>query len=323
MLMTITYYIIIFILLFLIELLYFRIAKKYQILDIPNHRSSHQKTVIRGGGIIFPIAILLYFFINHLQLPYFVLGLMAIAIISFIDDVKTVGKRIRIFTHLFAVLLIFQETNSWTTLIWWIPVIVFACIGIINMFNFMDGINGITVSYGLTMVVSLIWVNIFHYNFISSNLLLIVALSLLVLGIFNFRNNALCFAGDVGSVSLAFILIFFLLNICIKTLNFGYLFFFLVYGIDTSMTIMRRIYFKENIFEPHRQHLFQLLKNELRINALYISTAYSIVQLVVNIIIMWSIKHGLFQEYLVIGCLTILLIGIYWGIRLFITRQKL
>lgn len=321
--MTTAYYLIIFVLLILIELIYFKIATRYQILDIPNHRSSHRKPVIRGGGIIFPIAILFYFSINDFQFPYFVLGLISIASISFIDDIKTVGKRIRMLTHLFAVLLIFQETNSWITFTWWIPSIVFVCIGIINMFNFMDGINGITVSYGLTITISLIWVNVFHDNFIPLDILLITAISLLVLGIFNFRNQALCFAGDVGSVSLAFILIFFLFILCQKTQNLGYLFFFLVYGIDTSMTIARRLYLKENIFEAHRQHLFQLLKNELGINALYISTGYSIVQLVINAIIIWSMKQGnSFQEYLIIGCLTILLISIYWGIRLFITRQR-
>ncbi|WP_435352548.1 MraY family glycosyltransferase [Emticicia sp. SJ17W-69] len=320
--MTTSYYLIIFVLLILIELIYFKIARIYQILDIPNHRSSHQKPVIRGGGIIFPIAILFYFFINDFQFPYFVLGLISIASISFIDDIKTVGKRIRMLTHLVAVLLIFQEINSWITLTWWIPAIVFICIGIINTFNFMDGINGITVSYGLTIVISLIWVNIFHDNFIPLDLLLITAISLLVLSIFNFRNQALCFAGDVGSVSLAFILIFFLFVLCLKTQNLGYLFFFIVYGIDTSMTIARRLYLKENIFEPHRQHLFQLLKNELGINALYISIAYSTVQLAVNTIIIWSMKQDLFHEYLIIGCLTILLISVYWGIRLFITRQR-
>jgi len=81
------------------------------------------------------------------------------------------------------------------------------CVGIINAYNFMDGINGITGGYSLSVLLPLIYLNTTD-NFISQDYLYVVGMSLLVFCFFNFRKKAKCFAGDVGSISIAFILPF-------------------------------------------------------------------------------------------------------------------
>jgi len=132
--------------LFLIELFYFHLATHFNILDKPNHRSSHSYTTIRGGGILFPIAVLLYcpFFNFSTNNLYFVFGLLAISLISFWDDVKPVSNSIRLLIHVLSTTILFNSFSFlsyplWLTLLGYIVVI-----GIINAYNFMDGINGIT-----------------------------------------------------------------------------------------------------------------------------------------------------------------------------------
>src|ERR1700735_766608 len=89
-----------FSILFAIELIYFKIADIYNIIDHPNHRSSHTKVTIRGGGVIFTIGFLLGCFYWGWEYGYFLAGLLLISLISFIDDIKPTSKRIRIFVHL-------------------------------------------------------------------------------------------------------------------------------------------------------------------------------------------------------------------------------
>ncbi len=81
-------YLIVFIALLVAELIYFRIADRFNIIDKPNLRSSHKSIVLRGGGIIFTISLLVYFFSHQLAYPWFMFGLIIITGISFADDVK-------------------------------------------------------------------------------------------------------------------------------------------------------------------------------------------------------------------------------------------
>ena len=82
------------------ELAYFIIADHYNIIDKPNARSSHQTITLRGGGIIFSLAGLIFFFLSGFEYPYFITGLLSIAIISFLDDILTLNNKIRLSIHL-------------------------------------------------------------------------------------------------------------------------------------------------------------------------------------------------------------------------------
>jgi UDP-GlcNAc:undecaprenyl-phosphate GlcNAc-1-phosphate transferase len=269
-------------------LFYFRLAIQFKIVDKPNQRSSHSRITIRGGGIIFPIALLLQALLSRFEYPLFTSGLLLISLVSFYDDLRPLSNKIRLLIHLIAVSLLFMQTDLLDYPIWIIIFIYILVIGTINAYNFMDGINGITGSYSLITILSLYFINENHHSFVQSECLIITAITLIVFNFFNFRRNAKCFAGDVGSVSMAFIIIFFLLLIILRTEDLKYIGFLLVYGIDSISTILFRLIRKENIFEAHRTHFYQYLTNVKSFPHLVVSALYMIVQLIVNLLIVYS-----------------------------------
>lgn len=269
-------------------LFYFRLAIQFKIIDKPNERSSHSRITIRGGGIIFPIALLLQAIISSFEYPLFTSGLMLISLVSFYDDLRPLSNKIRLLVHLIAVSLLFMQTDLLTYPAWIIIPVYILVIGTINAYNFMDGINGITGAYSLITVLSLFFINEFHISFALSEWLIVAALSLLVFIFFNFRRKAKCFAGDVGSVSMAFIIIFFLLLLIIKSGDLKYIGLLLFYGLDAVSTIVFRLIRKENIFEAHRSHFYQYLANAKAWPHLRVSTLYMGLQLLVNVIIISS-----------------------------------
>ncbi|MGF7079875.1 MraY family glycosyltransferase [Mucilaginibacter sp. UYCu711] len=271
--------------LFAVELLYFKIANNFNIIDKPNHRSSHTVITIRGGGVIFSIALLFAGAYWGFQYEYFLIGLLLISFISFVDDVKPASNIIRILFHLAAVALLFYQVSMYNQRMYFIILGLFLVIGSINAINFMDGINGLTGSYSLITLITFYYINRYVTVFTNENYLTISILSLIVFNFFNFRIKAKCFAGDVGSVSLAFIILFFLLQLIIKTSNLNYLLMLLVYGLDTVTTITFRAYRKENIFKAHRSHFYQFWANEKKVPHLLVSMAYGIVQGVINFIL--------------------------------------
>lgn len=279
-------YLVILIILFILEILYFKVADRFNIIDKPNERSSHTLVTLRGGGIIFYFAAIIYFIWSGLNYPWFFLGLTLMSTVSFLDDIFTLSNRIRLIIHFTSVLLMAYELNVFE-MPWYFLLITFLIVvGVINAYNFMDGINGITACYSLSVGSLLMIVNN-DINFVDQNLLSFTMLGVLVFAFFNFRNKAKAFAGDVGSVSIAFILIFALGALIIKTGNFIYILFLLIYGLDSVWTIIRRLYLRENIFEAHRSHLYQYLGNEAGKSKLIISFGYGIIQFIVGILIIF------------------------------------
>jgi len=272
----------------LLILFYFRLAVQFKIIDRPNQRSSHSRITIRGGGIIFPIALLLQALFSRFEYPLFTSGLLLISTVSFYDDLRPLSNKIRLLIHLIAVSLLFMQSDLLANPVWIIILVYILVIGTINAYNFMDGINGINGAYSLITILSLFFINENHNSFVQSEWLNITALSLLVFNFFNFRKKAKCFAGDVGSVSMAFIIIFFLLQLILKTGDLKYIGFLLVYGIDSISTILFRLIRKENIFEAHRTHFYQYLTNVKSLPHLVVSALYMIVQLIVNLLIFYS-----------------------------------
>ena len=288
--------------LLILELIYFKIAGYFNIIDKPNSRSSHSAITLRGGGIIFIIAVLIFFFFNDYQYPYFMLGLLAIGIISFIDDLFTLNNKVRLSIHLISVLLMFFQWHLFELNWYWIPIALIFVIGTINAYNFMDGINGITGSYSLLAIGTMYYVNEKVVFFTSSDLLIVIGLSLLVFNFFNFRKKAKCFAGDVGSVSIAFIIIFLIGQLILKTQNFTYILLLLIYGLDAVITISFRLIRKENIFEAHRSHFYQYLANEKKWGHLVVSGLYFFVQVLINAIILFFIVDSYLMAIVFVVC---------------------
>lgn len=300
-------YIIIAVVLLAAELIYFRIADKCNIIDKPNERSSHSTIVLRGGGIIFAISIFVWMILQMVNgewltvqdyLPFMV-GLLMVAGVSFVDDIHSLPDSLRIVVQIASILLMFWSINlglgfmvqgSWFWQVLIAVVALFFCVGATNIINFMDGINGITAAYALAMLVPMLMLDVRGQmedveGFIEPSYLTVAIIGVLVFSLFNFRpkGKAKCFAGDVGSIGIAFIILFALGKLMLVTKDVTWIVFFLVYGIDGSMTIFHRIMLHENLGQAHRKHAYQLMANELKMSHVTVSLLYMVMQLVVSL----------------------------------------
>ena len=293
-------YVIIFVLLLVAELVYFKIADKFNIIDKPNERSSHSSIVLRGGGVIFALSMVVWAVMMAVQgegqlvigyLP-FLAGLLMVAGVSFWDDVKSLPDSVRLVVQFVAMILMFWSMDILHWDMWWIVLVaLIVCVGATNVINFMDGINGITAGYALAVLVPLVLLNgdsslsLRMTQFIESSYLVVAIIGVLVFCIFNFRpkGKAKCFAGDVGSIGMAFIMLFAIGKLIVQTGDVTYLIFLLVYGVDGCLTICHRILLHENLGEAHRKHAYQLMANELKIGHVKVSLLYMALQLVVSL----------------------------------------
>ncbi|WP_373136519.1 glycosyltransferase family 4 protein [Bacteroides sp. HPS0048] len=277
------YYLIILVLLFLAELFYFYIADKYNIIDKPNERSSHARITLRGGGVIFYFGVLAYFLTNHFEYPWFMLALTLITLISFIDDIRSTSQVLRLVFHFSAMGLMFYQWGLFSLPWWTILVALIICTGIINAYNFMDGINGITGGYSLIILGTLAFINHSVVSFVEPDLIYTMLCAVLVFNFFNFRKRAKCFAGDVGAVSIAFTILFLIGRLIIQTGDFSWIILLVVYGIDSVLTIVHRLMLHENIGLPHRKHMYQIMANELRMPHVVVALIYMMMQAIVVI----------------------------------------
>lgn len=290
-----------------LELAYFQVAKRFNIIDSPNPRSSHSMVMLSGGGIIFLFAVWLYALFFGLGYPWFILGLTLVGVVSFVDDVRSLPDSVRLVAQFASMFLMFYQFGILNLNDWWIVVIaLIVCVGIVNAYNFMDGINGMTGGYSVAVLVPLIYLDA-KYGFISMDFLYVVGLSLLVFCFFNFRKKAKCFAGDVGSISIAFILLFILGRLILQTGDLSYLTFLAVYGADAVLTICHRIRLHENLGEAHRKHAYQLMANELKMPHVAVSSIYMLLQLAISFgLILLPMNH-----YLYMGIVVALLAAAY------------
>lgn len=278
-------YLIIFVLLLAAELVYFRIADKFNIIDKPNERSSHSTIVLRGGGIIFLIGAWVWSAFFGFDYPWFLAGLTLVAGVSFVDDIRSLPDSVRLVAQFAAAAMAFYQLGILHWSMWWIVLVaLIVYVGATNVINFMDGINGITAGYSLAVLLPLMAVNM-DGGYVEQSLIVSTVLASLVFCIFNFRpkGKAKCFAGDVGSIGIAFIMLFLLGNVVIKTEDITWLIFLLVYGVDGCLTIVHRIMLHENLGEAHRKHAYQLMANELKIGHVKVTSLYMVMQLAVSL----------------------------------------
>lgn len=321
-------YIVIAIVLFITELVYFKIADRCNIIDKPNERSSHSTIVLRGGGIIFPISILVWMALQMVNgewfmvkdyLP-FVVGLVLICGVSFWDDVKSLPDSVRLMAQFVAMALMFWsmfgfQNSGFMVLDWYwrVAVIIVAlivCVGASNIINFMDGINGITGAYAMASLIPLyILNNGVNGGFVDNSFIITMMLADVVFCYFNFRprGKAKCFAGDVGSLGVAFILLFLIGCKVMQTGDITYLVFLVVYGVDGVLTICHRIMLHENLGQAHRKHAFQLMANELKMSHITVSLIYACLQLAISLGFIYLVPNNILAHWTYfLGCIVVL-----------------
>lgn len=300
-----TTYIIILVALFVLELIYFKIADHYNIIDKPNQRSSHTRIVLRGGGVIFTIALWIWSIVYGFQYPWMLAGVTLASGVSFADDIHSLPDSLRLITQFASMFLVFQEIGLLQWSLW--PIVIFSLIvavGGINIFNFMDGINGITGGYSLAMLIPLFLLNRslnrlgMTGGFVDETMLIVVGLSLMVFCFFNFRTKAKCFAGDVGSIGMALILVFCLGRLMMQTGDITWIVLYMVYGVDGVLTICHRIMLHENLGQAHRKHVYQLMANELKMSHITVTLIYMVIQLVISLIAIYIVPDTILWHWI-------------------------
>lgn len=273
-------YIAVFIILLAFEGAYLMLSKKLGIVDRPHHQSSHTGVVIRGGGILFYIAYLLWYVLFGHQYPMIFAGLTIMAVTSFADDVHSISPKVRLVLQFVAMMVMLYETHVFNLPLRAMLLLSVACVGAVNIYNFMDGINGMTGGYSLVVCSALLYINRERVKFIDEGLLIYILLAIIIFCFFNFRKHAKCFAGDVGSLSIGFILIFLILKLIFKTAHMHWMALVVVYMVDGGLTILHRILLRENILKPHKKHAYQIMANELSMPHLVVSGIYMALQTV-------------------------------------------
>ena len=301
--MWITYGVIAFLLL-MVELIYFKVADKFNIIDKPNERSSHKTIVLRGGGIIFTIGLWVWSIVFGFQYPWLLAGVTLAAGISFMDDIHSLPDSLRLVVQFTAMFLVFQEIGLLHWDMWWIiPIALIAAVGGTNIFNFMDGVNGITAGYSLAMLIPITLVNR-SIAFVEESYLIIAIIGVLVFSLFNFRprGKAKCFAGDVGSIGMALILVFSVGRLMLATGDVTWIVLFLVYGVDGVLTICHRIMLHEKLGQAHRKHAYQLMANELKMSHVVVSLLYMAMQLVVSLGFIYLCPNTVLAHWIYLVC---------------------
>lgn len=305
-------YIVIFLILLAAEMLYFRIADRCNIIDKPNERSSHSTIVLRGGGIIFMLGLWIWAAFFGFGYPWFLAAVTLIAGVSFVDDIRSLPDSVRLVAQFVAMVLMFYQLDMMHLDMWWVVVLaLIVSVGASNIINFMDGINGITGGYALASLIPLYILNR-TLGFVDESLVMTVILADIVFCIFNFRpkGKAKCFAGDVGSIGIAFILLFLIGGLVMQTGDVTYLIFLMVYGVDGCLTIVHRIMLHENLGEAHRKHAYQLMANELKIGHVKVSMLYMGLQLIISLGFVFFVPDTLLAHWIYFaGVLLVLSLG--------------
>jgi UDP-N-acetylmuramyl pentapeptide phosphotransferase/UDP-N-acetylglucosamine-1-phosphate transferase len=279
--------------------LYILIARKFQLTDVPSLRSSHRDVTITGAGFIFPIAFFLPLVITGEFVHYrsTLTGLLLISLVSFADDLKSVHPIIRVTVQVIAVSLLLWQTGGLFKMKPWqiLPGFILV-VGIINSYNFMDGINGMNAIYSIAMI-GILWMlkdsGIYFLPVLPVFYSLMSAL--LAFSFFNVRKKAICFSGDVGSISIAYIVSLMIIQVMISTDSAVWILLFGVYGLDSVGTIVLRLIRGEKVWLPHRTHFYQFLVNEKKYPHVLVSFIYALSQFILSIIL-W--KGGLFSALL-------------------------
>ncbi len=305
------------IILFISEVIFIKVAKQFKVIDISRENNVCLKETVRGGGIIFFLSMLCYYVYSDFRYSYFFLGLSIISLVSLMDDIKSLSVINRLFFHFLTIILILVQLDfSIDSTLFYICILVMG-VGIINTYNFIDGINGITGGYSTVVIGGLWYVNNYHTKFIDINFIVFVLISLQVFNFFNFRTKAICYAGDVGSISIAVIILFLLLKLILREQNLIYILFLSVYGVDSVLTIIHRLFLKENIFKAHRLHLFQVIVHNLKISHLLMSTIYMLLQGIICCIVIFNLQYSFITQLVSGFSIIILLVTLY-----IITKRK-
>lgn len=309
--MSIIAYIAIFILLWVSEALYLPAAARAGFVARQCARSSHSVPAVLGGGVVYYLSVLLFSAFSGMIYPGLFIGATLLSAVSFADDMRPLGVSLRMTMQFVAVgcvaigLVLPPEVTVWGGIL-----LAVCAVGFLNAWNFMDGINGLTGAYTALTLGALLYIDYNWPMFVSPGYLATGIMASAVFMAFNFRRRALCFAGDVGSLCAGAMVLFPLVRLMSTTDSLMWLGLVAAYGVDTVLTIVRRICLGQNIFHAHRMHLYQYLANECGFGHLRVAAAYVVVQAVINVgLVLWK---G--NPYVYLGAVLAVLTAAYFAL---------
>lgn len=300
--------VLLFAFLYFIEKGYIWFARRKRIEDNPGARSSHSVVIVRGGGIIFYVAMLAFFIYAGFPFPYFFTGLTMLSFISFVDDLHSLSPKTRLVCQVVALAFMVNQISSSSIGI--ILALIVLSATVVNLVNFMDGINGMLSGMSLIVLGTLQYVNFEIIHFIEPELIWTLLIADFTFCLFNFKSKADCFAGDVGSMAMGFILFYLIIKLVWVSDDFKWFVLLSVFLTDGGLTIVHRIFLRDNILLPHRKHAYEIMANELKIPHIRVSAFYMLVQMVINI---WYI---LIPTMVTFVAICVILIGSYLGFML-------
>jgi UDP-N-acetylmuramyl pentapeptide phosphotransferase/UDP-N-acetylglucosamine-1-phosphate transferase len=319
----------------LYSILYLKAAKYFKLYDHPVGRSSHSKQTITGFGLFVLFGLMIYCIAFPFTLKsFFIIGLLMVCTISYIDDLVFVKHFVRLIFQVFALTLLAIELPFDYVSAEKLPIVI-ACvifgIGVLNAFNFMDGINGMLGLNSLVILLSFWWLNNHSVDlegntieFADPNFIYTMICGVITFMFFNFRGKAKVFAGDAGSIGLAFVIFYLMLSLIFKTGNYAYLLLFAVMGMDAGLTVIYKLILRENIFVPHRDFLFKKLVHVGKEKHLKISAIYAGVQAIIStIIIILPLQRKLSAQLSILFIGAVVLCATYISVRNKYTKQRI
>ncbi len=288
------YYIAVGLFLILFEIVYIRLARHYDINDRPGQRSSHRHSVPTGGGVIIYLSVLIFISWHTYMAStswWTLLGSCTVlAIISFIDDVDPLTPESRLLIQIVVISFAFRGLIHEETFNVFVIILLLGT-GLVNAYNFMDGINGMLVAYSIVFLSTMLYYILSIHPYATATysprmfegLIISLLIASIVLAFFNFRRNALVFSGDVGSISMGYCVMYIIASTIVYTADASIIVFLMVYAVDTVYTILQRLFEGERITLPHRKHLYQILVHRQGYSHLAVSFGYASTQLAINV----------------------------------------
>ncbi|KNC18826.1 UDP-phosphate glycosyltransferase [Arthrobacter sp. RIT-PI-e] len=246
------------------------LLRRWGVLDIPNDRSSHSVTVVRGMGVAVALAIVIALVLSLVtglvavdRSLVVIIGCMvgAAAVLGWIEDFRGVSIKVRAGVQLLigalgtATLATTIEDSSY----WWIPIGAVAVATYVNAANFLDGINGISGMHGVVVGLFYSWAGL-----LSDQLWLTVSGVILAAAFAGFLpwnlGRGFVFLGDVGSYLLGASIAAIAVTGLLAGVYLEYLFApVIIYLADTFATFLQRVRRGERLYAAHRQHVYQRL----------------------------------------------------------------
>lgn len=278
------------------------IAFKKQLLSIVNGGNQ----AITGTGLVLVLVLLLHGLLVNTSHAYFLFAFAMLALVNWLDDLFEIHSGWRLITQFLALSFLVMEFGLISS--YWSPFFLVVAVGVVNAYNFMDGINGISGIYALAVLAPLP----FAYAFDTENMgrLLLIFLFLILFILFNFRRSAKAILGDTGSIALGFLVLFYSLQ-CFKNYDIYLLMSFsMLFLLDTGYTLLERTYRRKNVFQSHREHLYQMLVHRRGWDPRWVAMGYGVIQLGINItLLLLKSSRSQLLFSIAIGAI---LSGVYW-----------